>query len=187
MTNFIFPNTFYWQFRAPNAQEFIDKISATAIEENIDNSQFSWGKECVIDRIPLKWEDWLPLVEPSIKLLGKQLGKQFQFWMYDPWINYYNRGAYQEVHDHIEQDLACVFFANYGEGFSDFTFMDRYNATLSSQAKKLIDYHNVWGIRYAPGDIIFFPGTCLHQVTQHKSDTVRQTFACNFKLDVYTE
>ena len=184
MTSYIFPTTFYWQFKAPNAQEFIDKIDAVAKEENIDNSPFNWGKECVIDRIPLKWQDWVPLVTPSMHLLGKKLGKKFQFWMFDPWINYYKRGAYQEVHDHDRQDLACVFFANSGEGFSDFTFFDRYNATLSPDIKQLVEYHNIWGLKYEPGDIIFFPGSTLHQVTQHKSDTVRKTFACNFNISV---
>ena len=78
------------------------------------------------------------------------------------------------------QDLKVV----NGNSKKRLAFFDRYNATLSPDIKQLVEYHNIWGLKYEPGDIIFFPGSTLHQVTQHKSDTVRKTFACNFNISV---
>ena len=114
----IYPISFYWHFRAPNAEEFIEAVENC--HEPIDNDQFRWGKECVIDRVPLKWESWMSIVTPSLHEVASQMNRIFGFVMYDPWINYYKRGYFQEVHDHAMQDLAMVFFANDGEDFQSF-------------------------------------------------------------------
>ena len=34
----------------------------------VDNSRFKWGDACSSDKIPLKLEDFLPLLKPSIDL-----------------------------------------------------------------------------------------------------------------------
>ena len=178
----VFPHTFYSIFQAPNKNELnaaIDKYG----EEHIDNSEFDWGKECIIDRIPLHRSDWIDLLMPSLDLLGQDFGKKFKFVMLDPWINYYKRGSYQEVHDHALQDLACVYFANNGKDFSQFIFTDRYSMSLQHPVKQLIGYQNLHGINYNAGDIIFFPGHALHQVTPHNSDVIRKTFACNIMIE----
>ncbi|AIX14206.1 hypothetical protein Syn7803C99_21 [Synechococcus phage ACG-2014a] len=178
-----FPTHMFWKFPAVNAKEFISAVNKCS-ENEIDNTTFKWGSDCVIDRIPLKWEDWMQLMSPNLEYLSKDIGKSFKFIMYDPWISYYKRGHYQEMHDHMMQDLACVFFANSGEGFSRFIFSDRYNVTLNTPIKQLIGYKNVLNVDYAAGDIIFFPGHQLHHVTSHESDVVRKTFACNLAIDV---
>jgi|TARA_B100000073_G_scaffold24005_2_gene18716 hypothetical protein len=176
----IYPISFYWHFRAPNAEEFIEAVENC--HEPIDNDQFRWGKECVIDRVPLKWESWMSIVTPSLHEVANQMNRIFGFVMYDPWINYYKRGYFQEVHDHAMQDLAMVFFANDGEGFSKFCFTDRYSTSLRTEVKKLVGYQNIRGINYKAGDVIIFPGHLMHMVTPHQSDVTRKTFACNIQL-----
>ena len=179
----IFPTSFYSIFQAPNKDE-LDAAISKYDESHIDNSKFSWGKECVVDRIPLKKEDWIELMMPSLFTLGQEYGQKFKFNITDPWLSYYKRGSYQEVHDHSTFDLACVYFVNSGEGFSRFSFTDRYSVTLQTSVRKLTDYHNLHGINYNGGDIIFFPGHLLHQVTPHNSDVIRKSFSCNINIMV---
>ena len=54
--------------------------------------------------------------------------------MFDPWVNTYGKGSYQEVHDHSENDIAAVFFLNQGDNF-EFYIKDRMSPLLSARMK----------------------------------------------------
>lgn len=180
-TNFIFPSSCYWHFRAPNADEMIEKVNSYA-EDNIDNSLFDWGEECKVNRIPTKYEDWAELYEPNIKALCQIIGKKFNGRIWDPWITLYERGSFQEAHEHIPHALSSVFFVNDGEGFSDFMFYDRNSTCLEYSVKSLIGYTHSAKIIYKAGDIIFFPAHMIHMVSPHNSDTVRKTLTTNIDI-----
>jgi len=178
----LFSTSFYYQFTPPNVDELLEKIDECK-ESDINNSEFEWGKECIVDRIPLRWQPWIELLEPSLEHLGKLLNASFNYVMFDPWVNYYKRGSFQEIHDHAMHDMACVFFANSGEDFSKFMILDRNSTNISENMKKLIGYKNVRYVDYKKGDIIFFPGSLLHGVSPHNNDEPRKTFACNFNVE----
>ena len=76
--NYIFKSNFYTLYQAPNADELINKIN-TYHEEHIDNDHFTWGKKSSSDKIPLKWEDYMELLEPSIQLFGKEFNVNFNY------------------------------------------------------------------------------------------------------------
>ena len=181
--NIVFSPSFYFKYRAPNAENLI-KAFEVYTEQHVDNSEFKWGQQCTIDRIPLKREKYLDMMHPSLKLLGEEINFSFKYLMHNPWLNYYKRGSFQEVHDHVGNDMSCVFFVNSGEEFSEFFFYDRNSTSLSKPMKSLVNYQNISKVEYEAGDIIFFPGHMLHGVTPHKSDIVRKTFSVNFNLDV---
>ena len=179
--NFLFSSSFYTQHRAPNAEELIDIIDSYS-RDKIDNSHFSWGKRCDVDRIPLRWQDFIDLLKPSIDLFGKEIKAAFDYVMYDPWISLYKRGQHQEIHEHGDNDISAVFFANSGKGFSDFYFQDRNSVFLSKRVKELIKYNAVYLPKVNAGDIIFFPSNLMHGVSPHNSDIIRKTLAINFTI-----
>ena len=178
--NYIFKANFYTIYQAPNADELISKIN-TYTDDYIDNVGFSWGNKSSSDKIPLKWEDYIDLLEPSIRLFGKEFNVNFNYTLYDPWINFYKRGDHQEVHGHAIHHLSGVFIANDGEEFSKFYFLDKDNYTVSYPYSigKIINHHGTYTVKLKAGDIMFFPSYMLHGVSPHKSDIIRKSLSFN--------
>ena len=183
MINFLFPNNFYCKYHAPNAEKLIDVLNKYT-EKDIDNCS---NEQCTVDRIPLKHEDYHDLLAPSIDLFSKEMGSSFSYVIHNPWLNFYNKGQYQDAHDHSNHDIACVFFVNTGENFSNLYFQDRYSNSLTPLLKPLMNYSHI----YTPpnieaGDILFFPAHMLHGVSQQKSDVVRKTLGVNLNFTPQT-
>jgi|TARA_B100000035_G_scaffold311104_1_gene320070 hypothetical protein len=158
----------YTPFIAPNAKELVDFVMS--LDENmIDNSKFSWGDACKVDRIPLLWNDVQDLIKPSVDYLCDLNRTQIDCEVLDPWVNLYNKGGFQEIHDHHENDFVFVFFANSGTNFSRFFFFDWSTGTSVP-------------ISPEPGTIMFFSGKMSHGVSIHNSEVQRRTLSCNFNL-----
>mgnify|MGYP001232936673 CR=1 FL=1 len=85
------------------------------------------------------------------------------------WANLYNKGFFQEWHDHREIDFVCVFFANSGENFSKLFFFD-WNTGISTP------------VMPDPGTIMFFSSKRTHGVTLHNNEVQRRTLSCNFEI-----
>tara|TARA_Y100000592_G_C5299432_1_gene234755 strand:- start:38 stop:598 length:561 start_codon:yes stop_codon:yes gene_type:complete len=179
-TNLLFPNHFYWHFKAPNAEELISALNKETAD--IDNSQFDWSDLCDVDKIPLSWDDYIDLITPSLNHISGNLSKTFQTNICNPWINLYKPGQFQEMHDHPGYDLVCVFFVNSGENFSKFYFADRNAITIPVSMVHLLDLKSYQYVDYEAGDILFFPAQMMHGVTKHKSKIIRKSFSCNLKL-----
>ena len=174
-----FVSEFYTIFSAPNADEFIELIDKS---KDVNNDHFDWGSKCKIDRIPLSWKDTIDLYEPSIELLYKEFNKSFSYTLFDPWINLYKKGYYQEIHAHKGSDISSVFFANDGENFSKLFFSDRNHLNFSCKYEQLISYTNTFNIEYKKGDIVFFSSQLFHGVTIHESDQIRKTMSANITI-----
>ena len=176
----IFKSNFYTVYQAPNADELISKIN-TYTEDFIDNDKFVWGKVSHSDKIPLKWEDYIELLIPSINLFSKEFNINFNFTLYDPWINFYKRGDHQEVHGHTPHHLSCVFIVNDGEDFSNFYFFDNYWSSISPPLRDILNGYPIHDVELKAGDIMFFPSYMSHGVSPHKSDIIRKSLS--FDLD----
>ena len=184
LTN-IFQTSFYWHFRAPNAEEIIKKIEEYS-EKDVNNNCFDWNENCIIDLIPLSSENWIDLIKPSLEHISILMDANYDYVVYNPWINFYKRNSFQEMHDHEPFDISYVFFANSGEGFSRFMFYDRNSTFLTPAMRKFTRYCGTTGVDYKRGDILFFPSNLLHQVTLHNSDEVRKTLSGNISItEVY--
>ena len=175
-----FTSEFYTIFPAPNADEFIEFIDKS---KDVNNNHFDWGSKCKIDRIPLSWKDTIDLYKPSIELLYKEFNKSFSYTLFDPWINLYKKGYYQEIHAHKGSDISSVFFANDGVDFGKFFFIDRNSCMFSEEYEDLISYTNHHQPIVKRGDIIFFSSHILHGVSPHENDEIRKTLSVNFKLN----
>ena len=178
-----FTSEFYTIFPAPNADEFIDSINESCNSKKINNDHFIWGTYCKVDRIPLSWKDTIDLYKPSIELLYKEFSKSFSYTLFDPWINLYKRGYYQEIHAHKGYDISSVFFANDGANFSELFFSDRNSIGFSYKYEQLISYNSIFNLKYKKGDIVFFPSHLLHGVTAHESDEIRKTMSVNISIN----
>ena len=183
MINNPFSSEFYTVFPAPNADELISTIDEVLNTKQVDNDFFNWGRHCKVDRVPLKWQDFIDLFKPSLKLLSQELNRDFDYTMYDPWINLYKRNYFQEVHDHGSVDISSVFFANDGVDFGKFFFIDRNSCKFSEIYEELISYTNYHQPTVKKGDIIFFSSHILHGVSSHENDEIRKTLSVNFKLN----
>ena len=168
----------YTSFIAPNAQELTDFVMS--LDSNlIDNDKFAWGDKCKVDLISLSTEDYPStkydvrgLLKPSIDYLLslKQVNIGFnKIDICDSWVNLYNKGGFQETHDHHEIDFVCVFFSNAGANFSKFYFFDR------DTGKDTL-------ISPDPGTIMFFSSKRAHGVTLHNDEVQRRTLSCNFEI-----
>lgn len=169
-------NQFYVQFRAPNA----DELTSYVLNKTENYSQKEWTKGCQVKTIDCHWEECEQLLVPSIKQFGETLGVPFECSFNNPWINCYERGSYQEVHDHIENDFASVFFPEVEKDFGIFYFRDRYSNSLKPKWRELFGLTEEAIPYISPGDIIFFPSTVLHGVKVHRSDKTRKTLSCNY-------
>ena len=183
MINVLFGSSFYVKYEVPNAKELISIMDEHSMIYEVDNDKFEWGKRCSVDKILLKWEEYMDLLKPSIELFANDLDTSIKYTMYNPWMNLYKRGDHQEVHEHSGNDISCVFFANSGEGFSEFYFKDRNSIFLTEKVKRLINYKNVYVPDVKEGDIIFFPSNLEHGVSPHNSDVTRRTLSVNLTLN----
>ena len=175
----IFPRKFYIQFKAPLHHELIDYVHKN---HAVDNDHFKWGKWAIVDKSPIKWSESMQLLTPSIEQFKEALKKDFHYKPFNPWINTYQKGCFQEIHDHGGHDFSCVFFANQKSDFGSFYFFDRDSNALPSGWNKILETPTRWHPNVTAGDIIFFPSDMLHGVTPHKSDEIRKTLACNFNF-----
>lgn len=178
--NTLFPNYFYFKYKAPNYKEFINELEN---ENSIpDNSSFGWGNLCEVDKISLNEKKYINYIVPSLELLCNDLKSNLEFDIKSSWMNLYKKGYYQELHMHVPDELVCVFFMNSGEDFSKFYFYDR-NTDIPFIWTKILDLRLRHFVEYEEGDIIFFPSHMLHGVSKHNSDVVRKTFSCNFTIN----
>ena len=182
MINGLFLSDFYTIFHAPNSDELIEFCNKKS-KSDVRNDLFSWGRHCKVDRVPLKWQDFIDLFKPSLELLSQELKKDFDYTMYDPWLNLYERHCYQEIHCHKGYDISSIFFVNDGVDFSELFFYDRNATNFSDNFEELISFESTVNISYKRGDIIFFPSHTLHGVTSHQSNEIRKTLSVNLKID----
>ena len=173
-------NCFFVKFKAPNQEELTNFVLN---KEEVYYS-FDWAKHCGVNTISCTWQETMELFRPSVNEFANHIGKTFNWTIYNPWINCYERNGFQEIHDHSRSDFSCVFFPEVSENFSEFHFYDRYGNSLSTNWLKLFGGIQSWNANVQSGDIIFFPGTMLHGVSPHKSDKVRKTLSCNFDFDL---
>ena len=177
MINSLFShNQFYVQFRAPNA----DELSSYVLNKPENFTQFEWASECKVNTIDCPWEETQPLIIPSLKKFGELLGTDFECNFENPWINCYESGGYQEIHDHLGVDFASVFFPERENNFGEFYFHDRYSNSLNPKWKEIFNFSTVWIPDISPGDIIFFPSSVFHGVKTHQSEKTRKTLSCNY-------
>ena len=183
MITFPFKSEFYTIFPAPNSDELINLMDFYIDKNQFHNDDFNWGEYCKCDRIKLKWEELHSLLKPSLQILFNKLDKDVAYMIYNPWINLYKRGYFQEVHNRNGNDISCVFFANQGDNFGKFFFLDRHTNGYSLNYEELMSYVNTEKPKIKAGDIMFFSSNLFHGVSPHENDMIRKTLSVNFDIE----
>ena len=173
-------NSFFVKFKAPNCEELTNFVLN---KEEVYHS-FDWAEDCEVKTILCTWQETVELFKPSVHEFANHIKKTFNWIIYPPWINSYEKGGFQEIHDHAKFDFSCVFFPEIEEKFGKFYFQDRYGNSLGPAWERLFNPATRLYPDIQSGDIIFFPSAMLHGVSPHKSDKIRKTFACNFDFDL---
>jgi hypothetical protein len=181
MLNTIFSNNFYWQFKSSNCEELNSHIGSISPEES---GEFGWGETCEVYRNRIKVSEWTDLIVPNINKLSDILQKSFKCKINEGWINFYNRGFFQEIHAHSDCDFVMVYFPQTPkEGYSRFYFYDRNEPLLTYQTQKLLGTVGCWYPDIQGGDFLVFPHSMLHGVTPHKHEDIRASLSINLKIE----
>ena len=172
-------NYFYSKYPYKKFDELREKIREATLKEDVE---YSWGDACSLTREAYSAEEFKDLLIQPVEYFAFETGMGFDVEVLDPWVNKYQKGDFQELHNHPTVDLAVVVFLNDGPDFGEFYFNDigytQFNPAWYPILKKL-DRGSIWIPDIKAGDVIVFPSHMMHGVTPHKSDVVRETFAYN--------
>ena len=188
LTNLRYPfkSNFYVKFRPDNADELIEKFMAIEADET---SQ-SWTTHCKLKTTAMIFQDYLEEMSGLVKCFAVEMRYGMDITLQNPWLNHYERGYFQEIHDHINCDMSLVMFLNQGENFAEFYFYDEVSYKILPMCNNLRDILGT-DVFHRPkinaGDVIVFPSTFLHGVTPHESDIVRKTFSFNFNVEAIND
>ena len=181
--NRIFPLDFFIKIRPPNFKEILSEVNK--IESKVDlneKNDHSWGSNCNVKTVSLDKDAWIPFLNPAIKQFSGQVGINHLVSIDAPWINFYKRNYFQEVHHHVNSDFATVLFLNSGENFAKFYFHNRLAGLIPPKIKTLASMGDSCFPPVEPGDMLFFPSYLLHGVTPHRSDEIRKTLSFNITI-----
>ena len=150
-----------------------------------DKKPNSWAEKCQVKTTNLVWKDYVDELTPILELVSDHMNIDMNITLQNPWINHYELGSYQEIHDHTECDMSAVMFLNDGDNFSKFYFYDRLSFQIGDTLRTLLNLDDFWYPDINVGDVIAFPSTFCHGVTPHRSEVTRKTFSFNFKVNQY--
>ena len=112
--NNIFSQSFYWKFQAPNKEEL-----STFVLAQESGDPVPWGNLCSVKMTQIL-DDILPMMQPSINKFCEEVDQRMLMSMNRPWVSHYEKGDYQEPHDHNDLMLLVFSFQNIWRGIHNF-------------------------------------------------------------------
>ena len=189
MIQTIFPHYFYSIISPPNKKEVIRTLN-NGPASSLD--QPAWANGCEIKAESLDPQFVGPILRDTIITYFGELGIKYcpKIELLSVWKNTYNKGYYQEVHDHHTAEgshlSGVVFFNDYVEGASQFYFYNKFFAELPTPWVRMVKENNLTShgffLKPKAGDIILFPSYMMHGVTMHQINQRRTTVAFNISL-----
>lgn len=168
----------YFKTKVPQHETFKKYIMS---QYSIDKSkpQENWNSET--RTVYFSKEELLPVISKCLDDFCAEVEKPLQFALSDPWINFYTKGDYQEIHTHPRYQLSLNYFLNYDKDTdAKFYFYNpRSNEVAQSGLDLLFDVGDCYTPDVEEGDLIIFPGYMHHGVRTHKSENTRVTVTCN--------
>ena len=185
----------FFKYTVDNYKSFNSKILSC---DFIVNNQLKRSRKfegnflSSFDKHDLESAEWsselFSFLTDAMTLFLKQLLKnsdpvdyQFSLDFSAPWINYYKKGHYQEVHNHLPSHFSYCYYVKLPVNSGDTIFINSdhtYNSLIpfKTTANRFIPLIN-------EGDLIIFPSYLNHYVTDNKSDESRITIAGNIKIE----
>ena len=152
------------------------------------NVQSSWAK--VPETLNGPWNNWMPVIDSVWSEFIETMGTKcdVDVLLKDGWVNKYNPGDSQEMHEHCGQDcnLAMVYFHTINDDDGcHFQFCNTEFGTYSMQGLSStlnLPISNLTIPIVSQGDVIIFPAHYYHLVSPHKGNKTRITFSLNFEI-----
>jgi len=176
--NSIYQRNFYAHFKAINSEELIKKLD----NEKVEKSSHRWATNCKVKTLELDVKNYINLIGPNIDKFSELLQMNIKCSVTELWVNRYENGYHQEIHDHCPNDFSAVFFLNSGKDFSNFYFYDRNLCNTPPRLKEFFRMQESFYPEINAGDMIIFPSNMLHGVTPHNGDVPRKTMSFNLVL-----
>ena len=174
-----FPQTYFHHTSIFN----VDSLKDLKVDKDYNPK---WAKACSVKVEGLFTDDLLPYITPVVNNFLKTAKISLEnFELRQPWKNTYEKGGFQEIHDHGDSILSgCIFLDNPDPDFGNFYFYNRHAIELLKPQQQLIS--NLFDTSYlsfvpsvVKGDILIFPSYLMHGVTIHKSEKTMTTISFN--------
>ena len=194
MIKSIFSNYFYSLITPPNKEELIATFNNAKVDEK-ETKELIWPNACEIKVESLHPRGVGYVLSQTLKIFFIEMGvmegdKDFDnMRMLSIWRNTYNKGYYQEIHDHLSSDgsdlSGVVFLNDYVEGASEFYFYDKHYSEVSASWRRLLqkvkspNSNKLKICNPKAGDVLLFPSYIPHGVTMHKINQPRTTISFN--------
>ena len=183
----IFSNSFYLLFSLPNKKEVFESVTNSQYVNKELTSRIKWNENCRVEVEELYPNKVGHVLVPSIELFLEHIGAKKSVKLLDIWKNTYNKDGFQEIHDHVDNEVqlsGCIFLEDQTKDTSRFYFYNRHNTELVMWKEIMNDQtlNHSWSPNIKAGDIIFFPSYMLHGVTPHKLRKPRTTISFNLKF-----
>ncbi len=184
----IFPSSFYFLFPLPNRKEVFETLTDSKYIDEEGSSKITWNRECRVKVDQLYTDKVEHALLPSIEVFSQRIAAKRSIRLIDIWKNTYDKDGFQEVHDHLDQDVhisGCIFLEDQTKDTSKFYFFNRHNVELAV-LKAAVNHNgmlsNKWYPNIKAGDIILFPSHVLHGVSPHNSSKTRTTISFNLRF-----
>jgi len=192
MIKTIFSNYFYSLITPPNKEELIATLNNAEINEK-GTKELIWPNACEIKVESLHprgvGQSLAQCLKPFFLELEVVEGdKEYDnMRMLGVWRNTYNKGYYQEIHNHLGLDGAdlsgVVFLNDHVEGASQFYFYNKEFCEISPSWMKIMNnmkkQYQKFYLTPKAGDVLLFPSYLMHGVTMHKINQPRTTVSFN--------
>ena len=159
------------------------------IKENIIASENGWLSKDIYTThnkhnitSHLKFDSLNQWVEDSIINYCNSLLYSNKIKVKDGWFNIYNKGDFQECHEHANSHLSCIYCLKGDEGSSRIFFkktISMFPIPVKEYTETNCEYH--W-VPFVPGTLYVFESALTHYVEKHNLNTARYSLAYNFIL-----
>lgn len=96
------------------------------------------------------------------------------------WLNYTETNQFHHKHNHFNSLISGVLYINSDEKYDEINFFKDSYQTIKPTIKTFNSFNaESWNFSIKTGDIILFPSSLLHAVSNKKGDNIRISLAFN--------
>ena len=158
----IFPNNFYSLISAPNKEEIFKEFENPKVDRK-ESQAVTWNRNCDVKVEVLYPDQVVKFLKPTLDIFLAQFNFPVEVNIDQIWRNTYERGGYQEIHDHCGHgDLSgCLFLGDIGSSDGKFYFYNRHGSEVNIGWKKLLKSSTFGSIDMMNYSVAPKAGDCL--------------------------
>ena len=181
------PHHFYSIIDPPNKKELLETFDNPNLHED---QSCEWNDGCLVkvEKLNIQNSIFKPSIDTFLEEINQYLFKLntniLRMRIVEVWKNTYEKGYFQETHDHLPLHLSgVVFLTDEQEGDSRFFFQNQHSNEVSKEWREIGVSVNKHYIKAEKGKVLLFPSYMMHGVTVHKTNNPRKTVAFNIEFN----